>query len=96
MKKQMFKQLLYVWSVRGVSAGHHPRRGKSEEPALGSWNDVPWTVDAVHVASAMEMSCDEFLSFDQRLHRNKVKLDAVAVCVKLPSNSVGLLQSQRS
>jgi hypothetical protein len=36
------------------------------------------------------MSCDEFLSFDTKFHKNKGKLEAIAISVKLPSNSTAL------
>ena len=51
--------------------------------------------DAIHAASAMELSCDEFLSFDQHFHRKKTQFDAIAVRVCMPRNTTCLPMEYR-
>ena len=43
--------------------------------------------DAVHAASALEMKCDEFLTFDKKFHKFKPALDNLALRVCLPRNT---------
>jgi len=43
--------------------------------------------DSVHAASALELSCDEFLSFDRTFHKKKKQLEEIAVRVCLPHNT---------
>jgi predicted nucleic acid-binding protein len=46
--------------------------------------------DAIHVASAMELKCDEFLTWDDRLHNNAVELNNLALSVRLPHDTACL------
>jgi hypothetical protein len=43
--------------------------------------------DSIHVASYMELKCDEFLRFDTAFHKKKAQLDNVAVKVRMPRTS---------
>jgi predicted nucleic acid-binding protein len=43
--------------------------------------------DAVHAASSLELACDEFLSFDHKFHKNKGRLERIAISVRLPRNT---------
>lgn len=49
--------------------------------------------DAIHAASALELSCDEFLSFDTAFHKRKADLDSIGMKVCLPKNT-GYLPSE--
>jgi hypothetical protein len=51
--------------------------------------------DSLHAASAMELSCDEFLSFDAKFHRHKKELDDIAVHVRLPRHTACLPDKYR-
>lgn len=46
--------------------------------------------DAIHAASALEMACDELLSFDKVFHKNKKKLEDIGLRVHLPRNTQSL------
>ena len=43
--------------------------------------------DAVHIASALELKCDEFLTWDERLHSKANALDTLALPVRFPRNT---------
>lgn len=61
--------------------------------------------DSLHAASALELSCDEFLTFDRHFHKKKTEFDAIGLRVCMPRNTLCLpdeyrqenfLRSQRS
>jgi hypothetical protein len=43
--------------------------------------------DSIHIASAMELRCDEFLTWDNRPHANATALDDLALPIRLPRNT---------
>lgn len=51
--------------------------------------------DAIHAASALELSCDEFLSFDKQFHKKKKELEEIALSVRLPRNTLCLPDKYR-
>lgn len=51
--------------------------------------------DSLHAASALEMSCDEFLSFDRRFHKRKKELEVLAIHVCMPRNTTCLPDEYR-
>ena len=46
--------------------------------------------DAIHMASALEMRCEEFLTFDEHFHKKKSEVEALGVDVKFPRNTTSL------
>jgi len=43
--------------------------------------------DAIHLASAMELKCDEFLTWDERPHANSTALNDLALPVRFPRDT---------
>lgn len=46
--------------------------------------------DAIHIASALEMSCDEYLTFDGKAHDRAKELESLGITVLLPRNTKSL------
>jgi len=46
--------------------------------------------DAVHVASALEMSCDELLTFDDKMHSKSKELEELGITVRFPKETQSL------
>jgi predicted nucleic acid-binding protein len=44
-------------------------------------------VDAIHIASALEMKCDEFITWDNKPHDNAKELSNLALTVCLPADT---------
>lgn len=51
--------------------------------------------DSIHIASALELKCDEFLTWDERLHANATALDSLALPVRVPRNTSYLPDAYR-
>ena len=51
--------------------------------------------DSLHVGSAMELSCDEFLSFDRTFHKKKQELDRLGLRVCLQRDTLYLPNEYR-
>jgi predicted nucleic acid-binding protein len=49
--------------------------------------------DAVHLASALEMRCDEYLSFDEKPHKHAAQLEMLGLSVLLPRNTKSLTKA---
>lgn len=43
--------------------------------------------DAIHLASAMELKCDEFLTWDQKIHAQATALNDLALSVRFPHDT---------
>lgn len=43
--------------------------------------------DSIHLASAMELKCEEFLTWDNRLHANAIALNNLALPVRFPRDT---------
>jgi predicted nucleic acid-binding protein len=46
--------------------------------------------DAIHLASAMEMSCDEFLTFDEPILKKATELEKLGLSIRYPGATVSL------
>jgi hypothetical protein len=46
--------------------------------------------DAMHLASALEMRCDEYLTFDDKIHKKAQGLEKLGISVVLPRNTKSL------
>jgi predicted nucleic acid-binding protein len=51
--------------------------------------------DAIHIASALELKCDEFLTWDNKLHANVTALEALTLPVRFPHDTTCLPMSYR-
>lgn len=51
--------------------------------------------DAIHIASALELKCDEFLTWDERLLAKATELEALALPVRVPHDTACLPNSYR-
>jgi hypothetical protein len=49
--------------------------------------------DAIHIASSMELKCDEFLTWDNKMHTNAPALNNLAIPIHLPCDT-GCLPDQ--
>jgi predicted nucleic acid-binding protein len=51
--------------------------------------------DSIHIASALELKCDEFLTWDKKIHDNAVALNELALAVRFPRDTGCLPDSYR-
>ena len=51
--------------------------------------------DAIHIASAMEMKCDEFLTWDEKIHAQAVALGNLSIPVHFPRDTAALPMEYR-
>lgn len=51
--------------------------------------------DAIHIASAMEMKCDEFLTWDEKIHAQAVALGNLGIPVHFPRDTASLPMEYR-
>ena len=51
--------------------------------------------DSIHLASAMELKCEEFLTWDNKLHKQASELDDLALPIRFPRDTHCLPDSYR-